>query len=66
MDKRENSVQKAAPRLCPIEPERSWQMLRLLLREEVNRLSQPGQPSTFQTPGLIYKPLFKITEVMNR
>ncbi|WP_245950908.1 helix-turn-helix domain-containing protein [Chitinophaga dinghuensis] len=38
-------------------------MLRILVREEVNRLSKPGQSPTFQTPGLTYKPLFKITEV---
>ncbi|RFS20221.1 DNA-binding protein [Chitinophaga silvatica] len=63
MEKNEKYVQTAAPMLFPIEPEQFWQMLRILVREEVNRLLKPGQAPTFQTPGLTYKPLFKITEV---
>ncbi|QJB38783.1 helix-turn-helix domain-containing protein [Chitinophaga oryzae] len=64
MEKRERSVQTAAPILFPIEPEQFWQMLRVLVREEVSQLErQPVRTPAYDTPGLTYKPLYKIGEV---
>ncbi|UPK72855.1 helix-turn-helix domain-containing protein [Chitinophaga filiformis] len=64
MEKRERNVQTAAPMLFPIEPEQFWQILRVLVREEVSQLDrQPVRSPAYDTPGLTYKPLFKIGEV---
>jgi len=64
MEKRERNVQTAAPILFPIEPEQFWQMLRVLVREEVSQLDrQPVRIPAYNTPGLTYKPLYKIGEV---
>ncbi|NLR56926.1 helix-turn-helix domain-containing protein [Chitinophaga polysaccharea] len=53
-----------APMLFPIELEQYWQMLRMLVREEVIKLLQkPATNVAYDTPGLIYKPLFKMEEV---
>ncbi|MGF6927362.1 excisionase family DNA binding protein [Chitinophaga sp. W2I13] len=52
------------PMLFPFEPDDFWQQIRLIIREEVakvNRLSPSD--SQYQTPGLKYKPLYKMTEV---
>lgn len=58
MEKRERNVQTAAPILFPIEPEQFWQMLRVLVREEVSQLDrQPVRTPTYDTPDLTYKPL---------
>jgi len=64
MDKNVKSEQAVAPMLFPIEPAQFWQMLRVLLREEVSQLEQkqPRFP-VYETPGLTYKPLYKIGEV---
>lgn len=52
------------PMLFPYEPEQYWQSIRQIIREEVNNAEKqrPVSPS-FETPGLTYKPLYKITEV---
>ncbi|MBS0027717.1 helix-turn-helix domain-containing protein [Chitinophaga sp. 22321] len=56
--------QVEAPMLFPIEPEQYWQQLRMLIREEVNSLgSKPAPVPAYETPGLAYKPLYKIDEV---
>ncbi|MFY0255308.1 helix-turn-helix domain-containing protein [Chitinophaga sp. 30R24] len=64
MDKSERNEQMVTPMLFPIDPELFWQKLRVLVREEVSQLEQqsPRAP-VYDTPGLIYKPLFKIGEV---
>ena len=52
------------PILFPYEPEEFWQSIRQIVREEVSgaEKQKPASPS-FETPGLTYKPLFKIAEV---
>nr|WP_295873300.1 hypothetical protein [uncultured Chitinophaga sp.] len=40
MEKRERTVQTAAPILFPIEPEQFWQMLHVLVGEEVSQLKR--------------------------
>lgn len=54
----------ATPMLFPYEPEQFWQSIRLIIREEVTQAEKqrPDSPG-YQTPGLSYKPLYKIAEV---
>lgn len=52
------------PMLFPYEPEQFWQSLRQIIREEVQSVDKQKTSSpSFQTPGLINKPLYKIAEV---
>jgi len=52
------------PMLFPYHPEQYWQSIRQIIREEVNNAEKqkPVLPS-HETPGLTYKPLYKIAEV---
>jgi excisionase family DNA binding protein len=52
------------PILLPYEPEEFWGRIRDIIKEEVKNVEY-GKPEkgTYQTEGLIYKPLYKITEV---
>jgi excisionase family DNA binding protein len=52
------------PMLFPYEPEQFWQSIRQIIREEVNNAEKqrPISP-TYETPGMTYKPLYKIAEV---
>ena len=56
-----NSV---TPMLFPYEPEQFWKSMRQMIREEVAQaeIPKPGPP-VYETPGLTYKPLYKIAEV---
>ncbi|MFL9483965.1 helix-turn-helix domain-containing protein [Chitinophagaceae bacterium LWZ2-11] len=52
------------PLLFPYDPEQFWQDMRQMIREEVSRSEKQRPVSTqYETPGLTYKPLYKITEV---
>jgi excisionase family DNA binding protein len=55
----------SVPILIPFEPEEFWARIRVIIREEVsrNQKEQPALASIMETPGLTYKPLYKITEV---
>jgi excisionase family DNA binding protein len=54
----------ATPMLFPYEPEQFWQSIRQIIREEVSNTKKPApQPLMHETPGLTYKPLYKIAEV---
>lgn len=57
----ENAV---TPMLFPFDPDQFWQRIRLIVREEITSAerSRPAEP-LYQTPGLTYKPLFKLAEV---
>ncbi|WP_243751789.1 helix-turn-helix domain-containing protein [Niastella caeni] len=52
--------------LIPLAEEQFWERMRLIVREEI-QLFQNWQPpvsgAEFQTPGLTYKPLYKMVEV---
>ncbi len=52
------------PILFPYDPEQFWQSIRQIVREEVSSVEKqrPVSPS-HETPGLTYKPLYKIAEV---
>ena len=52
------------PMLFPYDPDKFWDHLRLIVREEIVKkdIGQAGSVS-YETPGLTYKPLLKIAEV---
>lgn len=54
----------ATPMLFPYQPEQFWQSIRKIIREEVSQLEKPrADAPILQTPGMVTKPLFKISEV---
>jgi excisionase family DNA binding protein len=58
--------QAATPMLFPYDPDQFWQRVRLIVREEVIQLEKTlptPSPTLYQTPGMEYKPLYKIAEV---
>ena len=62
--KEQVSTGYSTPMLFPYEPEQFWQSIRSIIREEVNQAAKQGvPPPTFETPGLTYKPLYKMAEV---
>ncbi|WPV65971.1 helix-turn-helix domain-containing protein [Chitinophaga sp. LS1] len=63
MIKKENEF-NATPMLFPYEPDVFWQRVRLIIREEIRQAEKdtPVIPM-YETPGMQYKPLYKITEV---
>jgi excisionase family DNA binding protein len=53
-----------SPILFPYEPELFWRSIRQIIREEMGSMEKAKLPSpSYETPGLIYKPLYKIAEV---
>lgn len=52
------------PMLFPYYPERFWQSIRQIIREEVTNAEKlkPVSPA-YETPGLTQKPLYKIAEI---
>ena len=54
----------ATPMLFPFEPAQFWQSLRQIIREEIKQVERlQSVPPAYETPGLTYKPLYKIGEV---
>ncbi len=55
----------SVPILFPFEPEQFWQRMRLIVREEIakHKSEAINKAAQFETPGLLYKPLYKIQEV---
>jgi excisionase family DNA binding protein len=60
----EISAQAKTPILFPYDPSVYWESIRKIIREEIN-VSEKLEPKNlqFETPGLTYKPLYKIAEV---
>jgi predicted DNA-binding transcriptional regulator AlpA len=59
------SIERTAiPMLLPYDPEKFWQSIRLIVREEISALEKqlPVIPLC-ETPGMTSKPLYKIAEV---
>ena len=54
----------ATPMLFPYEPRLFWESIRKIVREEIQSAEKerPEIP-TYETPGMTYKPLYKIAEV---
>lgn len=59
-----SNVNSVTPILFPYQPEQYWQSLRQIIREEMTK-AEKEKPSisAFETPGMTYKPLYKIAEV---
>lgn|SRR5664279_2305943 len=59
-----NNTNIQTPILFPYEPQQFWESIRQIIREEVNNVERrrPVLPS-FETPGMTYKPLYKMGEV---
>lgn len=52
------------PMLFPFDPAQFWKLMRDLIREEVHQAQKDNPaPPAYETPGLTYKPLYKIAEV---
>jgi excisionase family DNA binding protein len=52
------------PMLFPFEPEELLKSIRQIIREEVSNVEkQKPVTNSFETPGMTYKPLYKIAEV---
>lgn len=61
--KKENEY-NATPMLFPYEPEQYWQQVRLIIREEISQAEKSVTTvPVYETHGMQYKPLYKITEV---
>ncbi len=66
MQEQVRSEATPTPILFPIDPLKFWDTIRLIIREEVNNVEQKKPVSvSFETPGMTYKPLYKIAEVCN-
>src|SRR4051812_35778337 len=54
----------ATPILFSYDPEQFWQSVRQIIREEITQAEkQKPVPTTYETPGLTSKPLYKMAEV---
>lgn len=55
----------ATPMLFPYEPEEFWNQIRLIIREEVNKIknNKVQAQDVTKVEGLTYKPLLKMSEV---
>jgi excisionase family DNA binding protein len=52
------------PMLFPYDPAEYWEQMRKIIREEIKDMeASKANEVTFETPGMTYKPLYKIKEV---
>lgn len=51
------------PILIPVDPDRFFELVRLVVREELERLSSRQLGADYKVSGLTYKPLYKLDEV---
>ncbi|MFT3704790.1 MAG: helix-turn-helix domain-containing protein [Agriterribacter sp.] len=64
MERNVKSERTETPMLFPYEPSQFWERIREIIREEVSKIDKIKNPSPeYQTPGMTYKPLYKIGEV---
>lgn len=64
MNENVKTEQTATPMLFPFAPAQFWQSLRQIIREEIAQADKATHPAVnYKTPGLTYKPLYKIGEV---
>jgi predicted DNA-binding transcriptional regulator AlpA len=54
---------ESLPILVPIEPARFLEMIRAVVKEELDKYSSRQLGSNYKTSGLTYKPLYKMDEV---
>ena len=64
MNGQEKNRISVTPMLFPYEPEKYWELIRQIIREELKCIHNANAAQmSYETPGLTYKPLYKITEV---
>ena len=64
MKENETNGQIKTPILFPYDPNEYWESIRKIILEEINgREGVKTNILKFETPGLSYKPLYKIAEV---
>ena len=52
------------PMLFPYDPAEYWDQLRKIIREEIKVMDSGSAPVlSYETPGMTYKPLYKMKEV---
>ena len=53
------------PILFPYEPAEFWEHIRQIIHDEVGKIEKKVQacPVVYETPGMTYKPLYKINEL---
>ena len=53
------------PILIPYEPAEFWEHIRQIVQDEVAKIEMkvPASPVVYETPGMTYKPLYKINEL---
>ncbi|HEX9504091.1 MAG TPA: helix-turn-helix domain-containing protein [Patescibacteria group bacterium] len=51
------------PVLFPYDPGEFWQMIRQIIKEELALGNNSSNLAAYETPGLTYKPLYKMSEV---
>jgi hypothetical protein len=49
--------------LFPIDADELWLKIRELLRDELKSIKLPAKEVSYETPGLVQKPLYKAAEV---
>lgn len=65
MDNVKNEI-TPAPILFPYDPEKFWIRIRQVISEEIIKMEKKTiSPITYETPGMTYKPLYKIGELCN-
>ncbi len=58
------SERMSTPILFPYNPDKFWESIRLIVREEISAAEKQRPVSPlFETPGMTSKPLYKIAEV---
>jgi predicted DNA-binding transcriptional regulator AlpA len=53
----------AVQMLFPIQPDQFLELVRLVVKEELDKFSSRQVPDNFKVSGLTYKPLYKMDEV---
>ena len=60
----EINEESGTPILIPYQQQLFWETIRKVVREEMISVSRTKpEPPVYETPGLTYKPLYKIAEV---
>ena len=62
MDKVKKEI-PVTPMLFPYEPEAFWQQIREIIREEIGKIETINPRMEYETPGMTYKPLYKVEDL---
>ncbi len=54
---------KSMPVLIPVEPDQFMQMIRMVVKEELDKFSSRQVGADYKIAGMTYKPLYKMDEV---